>query len=154
MFRKLMTFDEAKKAIGQQLKLEALGEEEIPLLEAHNRVLKEDITSALDSPPFDRSTVDGYAVKAEDTFGAEENQPAKLKVCGTVNIGEPPAIAVAKGEAAEIVTGAPVTEGAAAVVIVEDTERENGELQVYSSVTKGENAMKKGSDIRSGETVM
>ena len=126
MFRKLMTFDEAKKAIGQQLKLETLGEEEIPLLEAHNRVLKEDVTSALDIPPFNRSTVDGYAVKAEDTFGAEENQPAKLEVCGTVNVGEPPKISVMKGQAAEIVTGAPVPEGADAIVMVEDTER-NGD---------------------------
>src|SRR3990170_3988013 len=112
MVRKLMTFDEAKKAISLHLKPEALGEEEVPLLEAHNRVLKENITSTLDVPPFNRSTVDGYAVKAEDTFGAEENQPAKLEVCGTVNVGEPPAIAVAKGQAAEIVTGAPIPEGA------------------------------------------
>ena len=86
MFRKLMTFDEAKKAISVHLKPEALGEEEIPLLKAHNRVLKENITSTLDIPPFNRSTVDGYAVKAEDTFEAEENQPVKLNVYGVVNV--------------------------------------------------------------------
>ena len=154
MFRKLMTFDEAKKAVSQHLKPEALGEEEIPLLDAHNRVLKEDITSALDIPPFNRSTVDGYAVKAEDTFGAAENQPVKLSVCGTVNVGEPPKISVAKGEAAEIVTGAPVPEGADAVVMVEDTERNDDELKVYGAVTVNENVMKKGADIRKGETVL
>ena len=154
MFRKLMTFDEAKKAVSQHLKPEALGEEEIPLLEARNRVLKEDITSALDIPPFHRSTVDGYAVKAEDTFGAEENQPAKLEVCGTVNVGEPPRISLLKGQAAEIVTGAPVPEGADAVVMVEDTERNDDELKVYGAVTSNENVMKKGADIRKGETVL
>src|SRR3990170_3848237 len=154
MFRKLMTFDEAKKAVSQQLKPKPLGTEEIALLEAHERVLAEDVVSALDIPPFDRSTVDGYAVKAEDTFGAEENQPAKLRVCGSVVIGELPKLSVGKGEAAEIVTGAPIPEGADAVVMVEDTNRQNGELKVFSSVTKSENVMRKGADIRNGETIL
>ena len=154
MFRKLMTFDEAKKAISLHLKPEPLGTEEISLLEAYDRVLTEDMASALDIPPFNRSTVDGYAVKAEDTFGAEENQPIKLKVCGVVNVGEPPKINVVKGEAAEIVTGAPVPEGADAVVMIEDTDRENDELSVYSAVTREENVMKKGTDIKKGETVL
>jgi putative molybdopterin biosynthesis protein len=154
MFRKLMTFDEAKKAISLHLKPEPLGIEEISLLEAYNRILTEDMASALDIPPFNRSTVDGYAVKAEDTFGAEENQPIKLKVCGVVNVGEPPKISVAKGETAEIVTGAPVPEGADAVVMIEDTDRENDELSVYSAVTREENVMKKGTDIKKGETVL
>jgi len=154
VFRKLLTFEEAKAAISQQLKPKPLGVEEMPLLEAHNRVLAADAISTLDIPPFSRSTVDGFAVKAEDTFGAEENQPVKLNVCGTVNIGELPKIAIAKGEAAEIVTGAPVPDGADAVVMVEDTERQGDVLQLYSSVTKGENVMRKGSDIRSGEAVL
>ena len=90
MFRKLMTFDEAKKAIDDQFKPVFLGEEEAVLLEAYNRVLNEDMVSTLDIPPFNRSTVDGYAVKAEDTFGADENQPVTLKVSGAVNVGEQP----------------------------------------------------------------
>jgi molybdenum cofactor synthesis domain-containing protein len=154
MFRKLMTFDEAKRVITEKLKLEALGEEEISLLEAYNRVLKEDTASTLDIPPFHRSTVDGYAVKAADTFGAEENQPAKLKVCGVVNVGEPPKISIAKGEAAEIVTGAPIPEGANAAVMVEDTDRKDAALRIYRAVTKGENVMKKGTDIKKDETVL
>jgi len=154
MFRKLMTFDEAKRAISEQLKPKALGEEEISLLEAYNRVLKEDVASTLDIPPFNRSTVDGYAVKAEDTFGAEENQPAKLEVCGVVNVGEPPKISLGKGEAAEIVTGAPIPEGADAAAMVEDTNREDAALSVYRAVTKNENVMKKGTDIKKGETVL
>jgi putative molybdopterin biosynthesis protein len=123
-------------------------------MEAYNRVLKEDIFSALDIPPFNRSTVDGYAVTAEDTFGAEENQPVTLNVRGIVNVGEQPKISVGKGEAAEIVTGAPIPDGADAVVMVEDTEKENDELRVYRAVTKNENVMKKGTDIKKGETVL
>jgi molybdenum cofactor synthesis domain-containing protein len=154
MFRKLMTFDEAKNAINNHFKPVQLGEEDVALLEAYNRVLKENIVSKLDIPPFNRSTVDGYAVNSEDTFGADENQPVALKVSGVVNVGEQPKVVLAKGEAAEIVTGAPIPEGADAVVMVEDTERANGDLQVFSSVTKNENIMKKGTDIKSGETVL
>jgi molybdenum cofactor synthesis domain-containing protein len=149
-----MTFDEAKKVISEQLKPEALGEEEISLLEAYNRVVRENVVSALDIPPFNRSTVDGYAVQAANTFGAEEKQPAKLKLCGVVNVGEPPKISVRKSEAAEIVTGAPIPDGADAVVMVEDTDSEDTALRVYRAVTKGENVMKKGMDIKKGETVL
>ena len=149
-----MTFDEAQKAIEDQFKPAFLGEEDAVLLEAYNRVLNEDVVSTLDIPPFNRSTVDGYAVKAEDTFGAEENQPVTLKVSGAVNVGEQPKVVLAKGEAVEIVTGAPIPDGADAVVMVEDTERENGELHVFSAVTVNENVMKRGSDIKKGETVL
>jgi putative molybdopterin biosynthesis protein len=154
MFRKLMTFDEAKNAIDSYFVPAVLGEEDAALLEAYNRVLKQDVVSQLDIPPFNRSTVDGYAVKAEDTFGADENQPATLKVNGVVNVGEEAKFVLAKGEAAEIVTGAPIPEGADAVVMVEDTERVDGDLQVFSTVTVNENVMKKGADIKKGETVL
>jgi molybdenum cofactor synthesis domain-containing protein len=124
------------------------------LLEVYNRVLMENVVSTLDIPPFNRSTVDGYAVKAEDTFGAEENQPTKLTVRGVVNIGEPPQVRVGKSEAAEIVTGAPVPEGADAVVMVEDIDRDEAELRVFRAVTRNENVMKRGTDIKNGETAL
>ncbi|TRO44905.1 molybdopterin biosynthesis protein, partial [Candidatus Bathyarchaeota archaeon] len=154
MFRRLIPFDQAKRIINDQLKLGALGEEEIPLLEACNRVLARDVVSALDIPPFDRSTVDGYAVKAEDTFNAQENQPIKLITRGMVNVGEKPKIQVGVGEAAEIVTGAPIPEGADAVVMVEVTDRKEAELYVFRAVTRDENVMKRGADIRKGEIVL
>ena len=154
MFRKLMTFEEAKKAIDDQFKPVFLGEEETVLLEAHNRVLNEDVVSTLDIPPFNRSTVDGYAVKAQDTFEADENQPATLGVSGAVNVGEQPNVKLAKGKAIEIVTGAVIPEGADAVVMVEDTERVDDRLQVFGAVTTGENVMKKGSDIKKGVVVL
>ncbi|MEM3357331.1 MAG: hypothetical protein QW166_05850 [Candidatus Bathyarchaeia archaeon] len=69
MFRKLLTFEEAKQKIQEYFKPKPLSTEEVPLLEAHNRVLAENVTANLDIPPFNRSTVDGYAVRAQDTFG-------------------------------------------------------------------------------------
>lgn len=149
-----MTFSEAKQVIGEKLKPDVLGEEEIPLLEAYNRVLGENVVSTLNIPPFDRSTVDGYAVKAEDTFGAEENQPAKLTSIGIVNIGEKPKISLEKDEAVEIVTGAPIPKGADAVVMVENTEKQDSELHVFRAVTKTENIMKRATDIKKGKTVL
>lgn len=154
MFRELFTLEDARHAILKNFRPKPLGVEEIPLLEALNRVLAEDAIATLDIPPFNRSTVDGYAVKAEDTFGAEENKPIKLKFCGTVNVGEIPRIKVTTGTAAEIVTGAPIPEGADAVVMVENIERKNNEIHVYSAVAKDENVMKAGSDIRKGEKVL
>ena len=154
MFRKLMTIEEAQQTIQSHFKPKELGDEDAVLLEAYNRVLAEDVVSTLDIPPFSRSTMDGYAVIAEDTFGADENQPATLRVSGVVGVGEQPLIKVGKSEAVEIVTGAPVPEGADAVVMFEDTERVDVELRVYSAVTLGENIMKRGSDIKKGEPVL
>src|SRR3989304_3015467 len=154
MFRKLLSFEEAKQALNEQLKPKSLGTQTLPLLESYNRVLAQDAVSTLDIPPFDRSTVDGYAVQAEDTYGAEENQPIHLKVSGVVNVGELPKVKVEKAEAAEIVTGAPIPQGADAVVMVEDTERENDDLSIFSSVTKNENIMKQGTDLHQGETAL
>lgn len=149
-----MTLDEAKRIINKHFKPKPLGIQEVQLLAAHNRILAENVRANLDIPPFDRSTVDGYAVKTEDTFGAEEHSPRTLRVCGTVNIGELPTIAVAKGEAAEIVTGAPVPLGADAVVMIEDTERKDEHINVLSAVAKNENIMKAGSDIKKDELVL
>jgi len=154
MFRKLLTFDEAKKAIESQFKTRPLGVEKISLLDSTFRVLAENITSDMDIPLFSRSTVDGYAVRAEDTFGAEENRPVELHISGTVNIGELPETTVRKGEAAEIVTGAPIPEGADAIVMMEYTSRESDKVTVFSSAAKNENIMKAGSDIKKGETLL
>ncbi|MEM2319446.1 MAG: molybdopterin-binding protein [Candidatus Bathyarchaeia archaeon] len=154
MFRKLLTLEEARRTIWEHFEAKPLGVEEIPILKAFGRILAEDVTATLDVPPFNRSTVDGYAVKAEDTFGAEENRPVKLRLRGTVSVGEMPKISVNKGEAAEIMTGAPIPSGADAVVMAENTELRNGEVYVYSAVAKDENVMKVGSDMKKGETVV
>ena len=154
MFRKLLTFEEAKKIIRERCRPTPSGIEEISLLEASDRVLAQDVTANRDIPPFDRSTVDGYAVRAQDTFGAEENRPITLAAHGAVHVGETPKIVVRKKEAAEIVTGAPIPKGADAVVMVEQTERKVDRLRVFSAVARHENIMKAGQDIRKGEIVL
>jgi putative molybdopterin biosynthesis protein len=154
LFRRLLTLDGARRAIRREFEVKPLGVEAVPLLAAVNRVLAEDVVSSLDVPPFCRSTVDGYAVRAVDTFGAGERKPAVLRVCGTVDIGELPNVKVGRGEVAEIVTGAPVPEGADAVVMLEYAEREGGMVSVLRAVVSGENVMAAGSDVARGETVL
>jgi putative molybdopterin biosynthesis protein len=154
MFRRLITFNEARALIDAYAKSEPVGVEELSLIDAYERILAEDVPASLDIPPFDRSTVDGYALRAEDTYGAEENRGVKLKIVGAVAVGELPRAVISKGEAAEIVTGAPIPAGADAVVMLEDTEASEHELTVYSAVAKNENIMKKGTDIRKGEVIL
>jgi molybdenum cofactor synthesis domain-containing protein len=154
MFRKLVTFEEAKKIIDENFTPMPIGDEDVALLEAYNRVLNEDIIASLNVPSFNRSTVDGYAVKAEDTFEADENQPVTLSIAGVVFAGEQPKMVLGKGEAVEIVTGAPLPDGADAVVMLEDAERLDNQLQVYTAVTPYLNVMKKGSDIKCGKTAL
>jgi molybdenum cofactor synthesis domain-containing protein len=108
----------------------------------------------MDIPPFSRSTVDGYAVKAADIFGASEDQPVTLKFCGHVAIGESPKVVVETGLAAEIVTGAPLPDGADSVVMVEQTNRRGDKVLVHRPVSVGENLMAAGSDIRKNETIL
>ena len=152
MFRKLLSLDEAKQILKQNFSPEPVGVERVFLSEAHDRVLAGDIRAPLDVPPFDRSTVDGYAVRAVDTFGADEDRPVALKSCGQIPIGEFPNIVIKKGRAAEIATGAPLPKGADAVVMVEYSTRRNESVFINRPVSKGENMMEAGSDIHRGET--
>ena len=154
MFKKLISLDEAKKRIEETFSPKPLGVEEISLLKAVGRVLAVDVVSPLDVPPFSRSTVDGYAVRAEDTFGAEEDNPVVLKLVGRVEVGEMSSLSLGKGSAVEIVTGAPMPANADAAVMVENTTQKGGEIFVYKAVAKSENVMKWGSDIQKDETVL
>jgi len=154
MFRKLVTLDEARRILAEHFKPRPTREEEVPLIEACGRVLAEDVIASLDIPPFSRSTVDGFAVRSEDTFGADEDKPIELRVCGTASIGERPKVTVSRGCAAEIVTGAPMPDGADAVVMVEHTERKGENVLIFNAVAKRENVMAAASDIEKGETVL
>jgi molybdenum cofactor synthesis domain-containing protein len=154
MFKKLLSFDEAKQLLEQSFSSVPVGEEQVSISDAYDRVLAQDVVSPMDIPPFSRSTVDGYAVKATDTFGASEDKDINLRFCGHVAIGEAPAVTVEEGSAAEIVTGAPLPDGADAVVMVEYTSRQGDKVFVRRPVARNTNIMAKGSDIRKGETVL
>jgi putative molybdopterin biosynthesis protein len=146
--------DKAKQIIAENFSPKPVGKESVSLEHAYNRILAEDVVAPIDVPPFDRSTVDGYAVRAEDTFGADEDRPITLKLCGRVKVGEPPKVTVEKGTTAETVTGAPLPEGADAVVMLEDTVQKENTVLVHTAVSRGENVMKAGSDIHRGETAL
>jgi molybdenum cofactor synthesis domain-containing protein len=154
MFRKLLSFDEAKQLLSQSFSAKPVGVETVSISKAHDRVLAKDIVAPMNIPSFTRSVVDGYAVKAADTFGASEDKPVSLKFCGHIAIGEAPKVAVEAGLAAEIVTGAPLPEGADAVVMIEQTNRQGNKVLVHRPVSSSENLMAAGSDIRKGETVL
>ncbi len=154
LFKKLVSLDEAKQIIAKNFSPRPVGKESVPLEHACNRILAEDIVAPIDVPPFNRSTVDGYAVKAEDTFGADEDRPVALKLCGQVRVGEPPKATIEKGTTAGIVTGAPLPEGADAVVMFEDTVQKENTVLLHASVSRGENMMEAGSDIHKGETAL
>jgi len=154
MFRSLLSLEEAKEVLERNLSPKPLGVERSPLSEAHGRVLAEDVVAPIDVPPFNRSTVDGYAVRAADTFGAEEDSPIALEFCGSIAIGELSGVVLRKRMAAEIVTGAPLPDSADAVVMVEYAIREDDTIFVHRAVSTGDNVMRAGSDIRKGETIL
>lgn len=154
MFRKLLSLDQAKQILEQNFSPKPVGVERVALSKAHNRILAWDLLAPMDVPPFDRSTVDGYAVRAADTFGADEERPVALKLCGKVTVGESPNLVVEKGMAAEIATGAPLPKGADAVVMVEYSTQRGAYIFVHRAVSKVENVMEAGSDIRKGERIL
>lgn len=128
--------------------------ERVPLGGALGRVLAEDITSPIDVPPFDRATVDGYAVRAEDTFMASESEPVRLKVVGEINAGDVPQLELKPGESVYISTGAPLPKGADAVIQFEDVDREGDEVVIYKPAYPGLGVMKAGADIQKGQPLL
>ncbi len=125
--------------------------EEVLLTEALGRVIAEDVVSDLDMPPFDRSAMDGYAVRAGDTASA----PVVLEVMGQVRAGEMPDRPLEPGKAFQVMTGAPVPAGATAVQPVEKTRAVEGgrKVEILSSVETGAHISRKGSEVRQGERV-
>lgn len=154
MFRKLLSIEEAKQILKESFAPKPVGAEQVSVSEAHNRVLARGVVALIDVPPFHRSTVDGYAVRAINTFGAEEDRPITLKLCGCVSVGETTSMVVKNSTTAEIVTGAPVPQGADAVVMLEYAVQKGDNVLIYRPVAMGENVMRAGSDIRKGETIL
>ncbi len=153
IFRRLVSVEEAQDIIRENLDL-SLEVEEVPLEEAVGRVLAEDVVSRVDNPPFDRALRDGYAVVAEDTYGAAEEEPVSLRVIGSASAGHPFSGCLNRGEAVEISTGAPIPKGANAVVLEEHTIRKGDSVLIMRGVGPGENIQGAGTDVRSGEVLV
>ena len=129
--------------------------ETIALTDANGRVLAADVAARQDVPPFSRAGMDGYAVRARDTEGASRTHPRTLKKIGTVYTGEMPKLPVTDGQCFEISTGAPMPDGADAVVMVEETDSDGGTgVNVFADVQPGQNVGARGGDIQAGQVVL
>ena len=132
-----------------------LGVEEVAVEDSLGRVTATDLAASEDLPSFPRSTVDGFSLRAADTFGASEGLPAYFTVVGEVAMGRPPAVSVALGEAAVTYTGGMLATGSDAVVMVENTQKvDSVTIEVVRPVAPGENVVQPGEDVKKGETIL
>jgi molybdopterin molybdotransferase len=126
----------------------------MPIADALHHVLAEPVFANENVPGFDRSTVDGYAVRARDTFGASETMPGFLTVAGEVKMGEEAGQPLGNGEAIYVPTGGMLPKGADSVVMIEHCEDLNGLLNIYRQTAPGENVIRAGEDIKAGEMAL
>jgi molybdopterin molybdotransferase len=141
----------------------ALIEEKIPALrqtevrgleEALHYILAEPVIAKENVPSFDRSTVDGYAVRARDTYGSSESMPGFLTIAGEVKMGEVPTAKVGPGDAVYVPTGGMLPVGSDSVIMIEHCEDVDQLLNTYKQVAPGENVIRAGEDIKKGETIL
>jgi len=154
-FLQVLDRDEAERRFRAAIDLTPRDIEQVPLDTALGRVLAAHVVSPVDVPSFDRSNVDGFAVVAEDTFGASEEVPrVVLLEQEEIHTGIVPATVLEPGKAVLIATGGMVPRGADAVVMVEYAEARHGELRIARAVTAGSGVSFAGTDITAGETVL
>jgi len=150
-FFKVVTPQEALRAL---LQVSPVGTERIPTVRARARVLAEDLYSSVDLPHFHRAAMDGYAVKAKNTFGASQSLPAYLKFAGVVEMGKEATQLLGAGEAIRISTGGMMPPESDAVVMVEYTdETDAGLVEIHRSVSPWQNVIQIGDDIKKSELV-
>jgi len=145
-FQKLISVDDALQRFLAAVRFKKSKMVAVPLESALNRVIAENIVAKMDVPRFDRSAVDGYAVEAGKTVGATQFKPRVFQLTEENRID--------KGRTKQVWTGNPIPEEANAVVMLEDTKRVRGRVDVWSQVTPGENVSKKGEDIREGDVAV
>ena len=154
-FLDLTTAEEAERKFRQEIQPAPVGEEEISLAESINRVLSRDVIASLNVPFFDRSNFDGYAVKAAETFGAEETAPIHLALNTEILAsGVTPKDEVKPGTATSIATGGVIPRGTDAIMMVEYTQPETDGISILRSVVPGEGISFAGSDIGADEIIL
>jgi molybdopterin molybdotransferase len=134
--------------------LPRVGAEQVALTHARGRVLANAIQAPRDVPPFRNSAMDGYAVRSADVTAAGADQPVRLRVLETVAAGAVATAPVSQGAAIRIMTGAPMPDGADAVVRVEDTSEAGDHVDIRAAAAAGGNVRHPGEDMRAGETVL
>jgi molybdopterin molybdotransferase len=151
-FFTVQTPDELYKKLGRFRPLET---EKVPIEDSLHRVLAEDTISSVDLPEFPRSIVDGYALKAKDTYGSSEKNPGLVRVAGEILMGQVSDLEINDGEAIKVATGGMVPKGADAVEMVEYTERVDDQtLHIFKTLSPLENVIQKGEDIKAGDSLL
>lgn len=156
-FFHVKTVEEARETLlgAWCLTMESLQVERVDLLLALGRVLGTDVVSTCDVPPYLRSTVDGYAVAAKDTFGASPPLPAMVEIVEDIPMGSMPRRPLQPGHASLISTGGALPQGADACVMVEHTELlDERTVLIHRPVSPGENVVQPGEDVRTGDTLL
>ena len=152
-FKRLIPRMEALEAIlGRVTRIERT--EEVPLQAADGRVLARDVVAGFNVPPFDRSSMDGYAVRAEDTYGASQFNPRRLRLLGVQHAGELFEDEIVGGSCVQVATGSPMPRGADAVVMVEYTRLDGEVVEIQRPAYPGANISPEGEDIRTGDVVV
>ena len=142
------TYPEARDAL--LMRVAPVGTETVPLDEALGRILAEDLVSAENIPPFDRSAFDGYAFRAADLAGASREAPVTLRITEEIPAGATPTRPVTAGSCAKILTGAPIPAGADTVINYEATEFTDEAVSFFEPVAQGSNVVCVGEDVKAG----
>ena len=151
----VVDLDEARAIVEERFTQIEGASERVPLSQAAGRMIAEDVVAQEGVPPFDRSTVDGFAVVASDTFGSSDALPALLSLVGEIDMGAVPAVACTPGSCVRIPTGGQVPDGADAVVMLEHCEEYgDGTVGVARAVAPGENVVFKNDDVKPGEVLV
>ena len=151
----VVTREDALRTLEQHFSVPTPASETIHISSSVGRIAAEEIKSPEDLPDFDRSTMDGYAVRSADTFGASESIPALLKITGDILMGTMPDRSLARGETMKIATGGALPSGADAVVMFEQAQSVDAEtIEVVKPAASLENVIKAGDDIKTGEAIL
>lgn len=154
-FFKTVTYEKVLELIEIKYSNLSVESESVHITDSLGRVLGEDIISPENVPPFNRSTVDGYSVISNDTFGASESIPSVHKIIEKIEMGQKANLSISSGEASYIPTGAMVPQNSDAVVMIEHSEMlSENEVAIYKGVAHLENIIKTGDDISNGEIIL
>ena len=148
----MLTVEEARQRMLDTITV--LPTEVCSILNSRGAILAEDVYAIENIPPFHNSAMDGFAVVAEDVSNASKSQPVRLSVVETIQAGYAPTIRIQRGNAARIMTGAMMPEGADAVVMKEATELEGEQVAIFEEVEKDENVRFTGESVKQGDLVM
>lgn len=144
-----ITIEQAQQRLLERLS--PLEEELAPLCQAVGRTLTRPVSAPLAQPPFDRSPLDGYAVRAADLAGASAEHPAVLTVVDKLFAGDESRVPVAPGEAVRLMTGAMLPAGADCVIRQEDTDQGEEQVQIFTALPSGANCIRRGEEYGPGD---